>query len=83
MRYVHREKSILVDKNTNTKTRVSAKKTTERIIAQQWFGNLVTPVCWEVAWLNEGFATYFEYFVTATVTLLSNINSIKYFTISL
>lgn len=30
-------------------------------LAHQWFGNLVTCRDWSHAWLNEGFATYFEH----------------------
>ncbi len=30
-------------------------------LAHQWWGNLLTCREWSEAWLNEGFATYFEY----------------------
>ncbi|MFC7545408.1 aminopeptidase N [Plantactinospora sp. GCM10030261] len=37
-------------------------------MAHMWFGNLVTMRWWDDLWLNESFADYFGYRVTASVT---------------
>lgn len=39
-------------------------------IAHMWFGNLVTCDYWDNLWLNEGFARYYQYFLTHWVCVL-------------
>ncbi|CAH0703043.1 unnamed protein product [Spodoptera exigua] len=61
----YREALILYDpQNTNNFYKQRIANIISHEIAHMWFGNLVTCAWWDTLWLNEGFARFYQYYLT-------------------
>lgn len=68
--YICREALILYDpQNTNHFYRQRVANIVSHEVAHMWFGNLVTCAWWDNLWLNEGFARFYQYYLTRFVCL--------------
>ncbi|CAH2070908.1 unnamed protein product, partial [Iphiclides podalirius] len=64
----YREVRLLYEEGeTNALDKKYIGTITAHELAHKWFGNLVTCRWWDNVWINEGFASYFEYFAMDAV----------------
>lgn len=68
---LYRESGLLFDNTVQTNTNLqSILAVVAHELAHQWFGNLVTCKWWSETFLNEGFATLYEYYIADQVSCL-------------
>ncbi|XP_023950043.2 membrane alanyl aminopeptidase-like [Bicyclus anynana] len=60
---------------TNALDKMNIGTITAHELAHKWFGNLITCRWWDNVWINEGFASYFEYFAMAGIDKSTELDS--------
>ncbi|XP_052903209.1 aminopeptidase N-like [Anopheles moucheti] len=61
-----REQYLIYEEGVTTvRTKQNIADLITHELTHMWFGNEVTPDWWTYLWLSEGFARYFEYYITS------------------
>uniref|UniRef100_A0A6E8VGX6 Aminopeptidase n=3 Tax=Anopheles coluzzii TaxID=1518534 RepID=A0A6E8VGX6_ANOCL len=61
-----REQYLIYEEGVTTaRTKQNIADLITHELTHMWFGNEVTPEWWTYLWLSEGFARYFEYYITS------------------
>lgn len=64
---LYKEQYLIGDESSHPRDVLEIVKTVAHEIGHQFFGNVVTCKWWDHIWLNEGFATLFEYLLVDNV----------------
>lgn len=63
----YKEQYLIIDENSRPWDVLESLLTIAHELSHQFFGNAVTCKWWDQLWLNEGFATVFEYLLPEKV----------------
>jgi len=65
---IHRDSVLIMTNESSTPMKQAITSVIAHEVGHQWTGNLVTLNWWSYTWLNEGFATFFEHYITEVVS---------------
>ena len=66
---IFKDDVLLVNADSTISSKQDVAKLVVHEFSHQWFGNLVTMDWWSQLYLNEGFATWCEYFITDSLNI--------------